>query len=64
MALQGSCSRDLRASRELAKLVRIMASYDPNTEFEPGKLQMGIAIFTALAFTVVAIIVFDVIPTA
>lgn len=40
-----------------------MAAYDPNTEFEPGKLQAGIFIFTALAFAVVAIIVFDVIPS-
>lgn len=41
-----------------------MASYDPNTEFEPGKLQFGILIFTALAFLVVATIVLDWIPAA
>lgn len=39
-----------------------MAAYDPNTEFEPNKLQAGVAIFTGLAILVVAIIVFDVIP--
>lgn len=40
-----------------------MAAYDPNTEFEPGKLQAGIFTFTALAILVVCTIVFDWIPT-
>lgn len=41
-----------------------MAEYDPNIDFEPGKLQLGIAVFTGFAFLVVAAIVLDWLPAA